>query len=335
MAMNESILLATDGGAGAAGAVRVAAALARTTGARLMVVTVVEPFALYGISTGYGWPVAEIEAEELRLDESHNHVRLQLRELAGEYGDAPLAVRVGAPPQMIVRCAEERKTSMIVLGLGGHRRVDRWFGSETALRVAQLARLPVLAVPEDARELPHRCLMAIDFSDTSLRAARSAGPLLATGAEVVLAHVGPITAESMGDVLPEWVRTYTTGTLARLEELGEELSRKQPIEARSEFLTGDPSQQLAEFAGREKVDLVVVGSQGQGLLGRMILGSVSSQLIRGVGCSVFVCPPAEAARPRRKAPRLARTVQAGSAGADLSVAAGPLPAPAEAGKQGS
>lgn len=58
---------------------------------------------------------------------------------------------------------------------------------------------------------------------------------------------------------------------------------------------GDPAESIVEAASSEGADLVIVGSHGRGALGRMLLGSVSDQVVRNAPCPVLVArtsPPA-------------------------------------------
>jgi nucleotide-binding universal stress UspA family protein len=290
--MSERILLATDGSGGADGAVRLAAALAHARGATLHAITVFEPFTLYGVGAGYALPGAELEFERVREASLEQAARAQLDRYASGYGNVPLQVEVGAPARTIVRLAEEQGASMIVVGRGEHDRVDRWFGSETALRVAQLAHVPVLAVPSTASGLPTSAVIAVDFSDTSLASARLAASLLPPGARLVLAHVSWSSPGGQPwDEVPEWIQTYDAGARARLEALGAELAAEGGHELEVELLEGEPAEELAGLRQRSGAEMIAVGSHGHGFIGRMVLGSVSGRLLREAGCTVLVSPP--------------------------------------------
>jgi len=68
----------------------------------------------------------------------------------------------------------------------------------------------------------------------------------------------------------------------------------------SEPLWGDPGEMLLKTIDVWKPDLVVVGSHGRSLSARLLLGSVSTQLLRHARCSVRVVRgPAKAQEPIR------------------------------------
>jgi nucleotide-binding universal stress UspA family protein len=54
------------------------------------------------------------------------------------------------------------------------------------------------------------------------------------------------------------------------------------------LLSGRPAQVITDFAAKNKVDLIVVGSQGKTGLERLILGSIAENIIRMADCMVLV-----------------------------------------------
>ena len=53
-------------------------------------------------------------------------------------------------------------------------------------------------------------------------------------------------------------------------------------------LSGRPAHIITEFAGKNNVDMIVVGSQGKSGLERLLLGSVAESIIRMADCMVLV-----------------------------------------------
>jgi nucleotide-binding universal stress UspA family protein len=51
---------------------------------------------------------------------------------------------------------------------------------------------------------------------------------------------------------------------------------------------GDPGTEILRVAGELDADLIVVGSRGLGRLGRLMLGSVSTEVVSGARCAVLV-----------------------------------------------
>jgi len=59
-----------------------------------------------------------------------------------------------------------------------------------------------------------------------------------------------------------------------------------PLEMIVEY--GEPAEKLLEFAKREQVDVIVIGSSGKGFIQRRIRGSVSHRVASAAGCSVYI-----------------------------------------------
>src|SRR5262245_53698181 len=102
-----------------------------------------------------------------------------------------IELRDGDPATLIAKASREYNARIIAAGLGRHRVLDRLFGDETVLRLLRVAPVPVFAVSSSFAGAPHRIVVALDFSETSIRAARMALELAAEGATIYLAHVGP------------------------------------------------------------------------------------------------------------------------------------------------
>ena len=49
-----------------------------------------------------------------------------------------------------------------------------------------------------------------------------------------------------------------------------------------------PAEEIVNFAGTEKIDLIVIGSKGIGATERFFLGSVTSKVVRYSPCCVYV-----------------------------------------------
>lgn len=88
---------------------------------------------------------------------------------------------------------------------------------------------------------------------------------------------GPVTQSKQWDELRERV-FYVIEKDAR--EMG------IPLEVRIAY--GDPTEELVDFAKKEAIDVIVIGSSGKGFLSRSLMGSVSYKVVKNAPCSVYI-----------------------------------------------
>jgi nucleotide-binding universal stress UspA family protein len=196
----------------------------------------------------------------------------------------------GDPAREIARLAHRTGASMIVAGLGRHRVTDRVFGDETALRLIRAADVPVYATAIGATRAPRRIVVAIDFSETSLRAARLSLEVAAAGATVYLAHVAP--RDSSFRDWNGWGTTYKVSIGDALQRTREQLRIPDGMTVQNVLLQGEPATEVLAFATSINADLIATGSHGHGFIARMFVGSVTTRLVRCSTCSVLTVPHA-------------------------------------------
>lgn len=223
-------------------------------------------------------------------------------QMARAWGGAELAdveIYEGDPATTIARLALESNASMIVSGLGRHRVIDRLFGNETALRLVRVSAVPVLAVTNGLTHAPRRIVVAIDYSETSLRAARLALEVAASSATIYLAHVAP--RDSTLYDWNGWGSSYKQDAGEALQKIREQLRVPPGMILQRVVLQGDPATELLAFATSVNADLIATGSHGHGFVTRMLIGSVTTRILRCATCSVLTVPHATAMMQARAA----------------------------------
>ena len=288
--MNKTILAATDGTPAARGALRFAQALAMEKGWRVHVLGVVEPVPV--LDAGFMVALPEMEVYESRREAMRQEVAGQVEAVAGARDAWPVSIQAGVPGTRIVQHAEELEADVIAMGLGRHGPMDRVFGTETALQVLRVSHLPVLAVPETTEALPRSVLLAVDFSMFSRRAAIVSAELLQAPAEIHLVHVLS-GMEFLPTISEQWRDDYQEEVLERLTDLSTELEAVPGCETRFHVLEGEPSHQILTFAKGKNIDMLAAGSHGHSFVGRLMMGSVSTRLVRASDVPVLVVPPTD------------------------------------------
>lgn len=287
--MSAPILVATDGTEGAIGAIRLARKLEARDGRPVEIVGVVEPLPVY--DAGFTVSLPEAELLETRQETLRRLIEDQVEEVRGSRSAWPIHVEVGLPGPRIAERAEAGGMEAILLGLGQHRPLDRILGTETALRVIRLARVPVLAVPPAWTDLPRVAVLAIDFSAFSTRAARTALPFLKSPAHVHLVHV--VADVDLLPGLPEgFEREYGKQVDERLGRTARDLHLPEGWSSDTHALEGEAARRILDLADEVGAELLVAGSHGHSFIGRLLVGSVSTRLVRAAACPVLVTPPA-------------------------------------------
>lgn len=200
----------------------------------------------------------------------------QIARMLGENAETLIQLRTGYPPAVLAAFAETHSVSLLVVGVGRPKVLERLLGDESTLRLARLARTPVFAVAVGRTVPPEAILIGTDFSATAMRAAKLALSIAAPDADVHLAHVRGFT----GRIAPE-------GALRRHAEALQTgfCGRVIPVE-----LQGDAATELLTYANSHMIDAVAIGKQGLTLAGASGLGPVATRIVRCANCSVLLAP---------------------------------------------
>jgi nucleotide-binding universal stress UspA family protein len=158
----------------------------------------------------------------------------------------------------------------------------------------RVGETPVLAVESRSQGLPKRIEVAMDFSESSIEAARLALEIAAPGAIVTLVHVVPWEKK---DYLPEnWFREHEAHISAQLTRVVGWLDRSRKFRMHQRILYGKSGPALLACADELDADLIVAGTHGRGLFGRILGGETIAKIVRGARRSVLVLPAAAAFR---------------------------------------
>ena len=140
-------------------------------------------------------------------------------------------------------------------------------------------------------EVYRNIVIATDGSENTLRAI-SYGIELAklSGATVHALYVIDMTSFSSIPMDAGWEEMYNI-----LREEGEkaisvvkERGKVSGVEVREMILEGHPNNEIIDFAEKNNVDLIVVGTLGKTGLDRFLMGSVADKVVRGSKVPVLV-----------------------------------------------
>lgn len=132
-------------------------------------------------------------------------------------------------------------------------------------------------------------MLAVDGSDNSLRAAQHCAAIasLLTQCTIEVVYVADY-AKAKSEVLHAGFGTELQQVRRKRLEPIEELLMKHKLSYNIHMLHGEPAPTVVEFANKQKMDLVVIGSRGLNSLQEMVLGSVSHKVVKRANCPVLV-----------------------------------------------
>lgn len=262
------ILLATDGNAPAAAAVRLLDRLASRARSAIAVVAV------------SGFETVLAEAEKVgRYDPAagRRHAEAVLDTALSDLRDAGFtadgSVREGDPAGEILSAATGHAAEVIVVGAGHSRPVETLVLGSTSTKILHTAPCSVLVVHESGAGQA-RVLVGADGSAGSAASVRA----LAGLADPARAAVRVLAVAPAAGGTPEDVARAARETAARAAEEAAVPLRGAGFDVTIEVAQGEPASTLLDRA--DEHDLFVVGSRGMGAIRRALLGSVSDALAR-------------------------------------------------------
>jgi nucleotide-binding universal stress UspA family protein len=291
MAVPGKIVIGFDGTDSGEDALALGLVLARAARA-VPLVAVVHP-------QEYPIGVGRVDAEWLaymhqRAEELLGRARRLLGEEAGaEYRE----VAAASESRGLHDLAEQEQAEVVVVGSSHRGPLGRTYPGSTGDRLLQGSACPVAVAPRGLREQPPDGLgtVAVAYLDTAeARRALDVAVDLAgrVGARLRLVSVMPRPAEIF---MPVVGRDAEEAFMASTREvfqrgLDDALARVGGrVEASAELLEGEAVDTLATLDRRD-ADLLVCGSRAYGPLRRVLLGGVSSHLLRRAALPLLVVP---------------------------------------------
>ncbi|MFW5917308.1 MAG: universal stress protein [Halorubrum sp.] len=195
----------------------------------------------------------------------------------------------GTPHRRINGIAGSVGADLVMVGSRGKSPLENRVIGSTARNLARTTVVPLLVDriergvddPETIRRhLFKRTLFATDFSENAERAFRSFEYLRHATEEVTLVHVESPKDDTSGGDDPE----------ARLAELTERLD-DWGLDVRSEVRRGDPAEEILAAEEEHDPSTLLLGSRGRSRLRRLLLGSVSEDVVARAKGNVFLVPP--------------------------------------------
>ena len=138
-------------------------------------------------------------------------------------------------------------------------------------------------------EIFHKILVATDGSENSRMAAAEAIKIArAMGSALYALYVVDMSVLTSATVGEEEAFIYKTLESEGKKALDQIKSTANGISVDARVIEGKPASAIVDFAEKNGIDLIVVGSQGKSKIESLLLGSVADRIIRTAKCPVLV-----------------------------------------------
>ena len=136
-----------------------------------------------------------------------------------------------------------------------------------------------------------KIFIATDGSEQNRRAveygielAKIAGGKIFVGYVVDTAAFASIPMDAGWEMMYELLETEANKAVQNVEQLAKQVG----VDAETVVLEGHPSNEIIEFAQKNGIDVIVMGTLGKGGLDRFLLGSVAEKVTRNSTVPVLV-----------------------------------------------
>lgn len=200
----------------------------------------------------------------------------------------------GTPHRRINGIAEAIGTDLTIVGSRGKSPLENRVIGSTARNLARTTVSPLLVNriergtddPTVVRaHLFRRMLYATDFSENASRAFETFSFLRNATQEATLVHVQTPKDPTPGEV--DGPHAFLTELADRLESWG--------IATEIDVRQGDPADEILAAEAEHDPTTILLGSRGHSRLRRLLLGSVSEEIVIGATGNVLLVPPSRTA----------------------------------------
>jgi nucleotide-binding universal stress UspA family protein len=205
----------------------------------------------------------------------------------------------GYPAEEILRYADENSIDLILMATHGRSGLKRWAIGSVADKVLHASKVPVWLVPARCPEdvtydmWPKRTILVpLDGSELAEAVLPHVKALAEqSGVEpvdVVLLRVAesPVMSDHYFSNIPE-----TRGEIEKYLARVEKRLQKAGLSVQSRVLTGEPAEQIVDYACASPFSLVVMSTHARSGLSRWVLGSIAMKVVSGISSPILLVRP--------------------------------------------
>jgi nucleotide-binding universal stress UspA family protein len=274
----QSIVVGVDGSPESAAAASVAWMLARTANVPCRLVHAVDDVSAALAMAGTGMVPEALQLAAIAG--ARAELGATLRGFVPPSIVDAMVVSPGAAADVLAAVGGETDASMLVLGGKHHSKLDRWLGGSTVQQLVRRLPVPLLVTAGALRPHP-RVMVAVDPSYAAAPTVHQAVAFARLlGSPLHALHViDPPPA--IAELPPDWSRAIVERDIWPMIPL---------IEHGKVIREGVPFETIVTEAAAWRADVIVVGSHGKGWVDRLLIGSVTEDLLNNLPCAVLVVP---------------------------------------------
>ena len=312
--MYSCVLVPLDGSALAAQVLPYAEMVARSTGATVVLLRVVNPYpgelvregiSLYRETDDQGGALpssADWEDVLARINSDAQAYLEQMAETIRSDGvTVETAVRDGDPAECIVAEADRDAGTLIAMTTHGRTGVGRWLLGSVTDKMVRGGRHPMLITraQEGGAHPVNRVVLTLDGSDLSEQALPHAA-VMAKSLGVGVTVLRAVSLNPYGEAFTEYAPIHVGQDVAgEMEsEAGEyvaarvaDLQSEGVADVTGSVVTGYPASVILDEVGDAGDKLVTMATHGRAGMARLLLGSVTDRVVRHSAGPVFVIRP--------------------------------------------
>lgn len=213
-----------------------------------------------------------------------NSVKMVVKENGDE---VQMILEEGVVHKAIIDVAEKRSCDLIVMGRRSLTRLERALAGSFSAQVMRHSPLDVLIMQNTTNLGWKSVLLATDGSKFSEAASERA-------IEIAQEHGGELKVVSVVDTADN-ILNEVPGNLDRMSKHAEEniesvRQKAKPFDIKVEgfIRSGHPHLEIVKLAKELKIDVLCMGTHGRTGLNRLLMGSVTEQVLEDAPCSVLV-----------------------------------------------
>ncbi len=312
--MYSCVLVPLDGSALAAQVLPYAEMVARSTGATVLLLRVMNPYPgelvrggmrTYRESHDAGGELPSSEEWEDLLGRINSDAEAYLQEMAASIRSDGVAVETavkdGDPADCILEEADKDAGTLIAMTTHGRTGVGRWLLGSVTDKMVRSGRHPMLITraQEGGAHPVNRVVLTLDGSELSEQALPHAAAM-ATALGVGITVLRAVSLNPYGEAFTEYAPVHTNQDMAGEMEIEAqeyvaakvaELQSAGVADVTGSVVTGYPASVILDEVGEAGDKLVAMATHGRAGMARLLLGSVTDRVVRHSAGPVFVVRP--------------------------------------------